>query len=36
MTMTEALCLLAVIWAATAWLVALYLLGCWVVKRSAR
>lgn len=36
MSMGEALWLLAVIWAATAWLVALYLLGLWVVRRRGR
>ena len=36
MDMGDALWLLLVIWAAAAWLMALYLIACWVVKRSAR
>lgn len=36
MSMGEALWVLAVIWSAAAWLVALYLLGTWLVKRHGR
>lgn len=34
MTMGEALWLLLAIWAVGAWLVALYLFACWVIRRA--